>query len=241
MAEWRVLIVHAHPEPASFNAALTRAAAEALRGAGHTVTVSDLYAEGFEGMAGRRDFSTTADPSRFHYQSEQAYAAAHDGFAATIRREQERVRQADLLILQFPLWWGAPPAILKSWFERVLAYGFAYVDARRFDSGLFRGRRALMGVTTGGTPARFGPDGVYGEIDRVLWPVRRLTLEYMGYEVDEPFVAYGVPRVGDAERETYLAAWRQRVLAATAHDLPQTRIDPLEALAAVGTSAWTRS
>jgi NAD(P)H dehydrogenase (quinone) len=237
----QVLIVHAHPEPASFNGALTREAVDALQGAGHAVSVSDLYAEGFDAAAGRHDFTTTADPSRFHYQSEQAYAAVNQGFAAEINREQEKLRRADLLILQFPLWWGAPPAILKGWFERVLAYGFAYVDGRRFDSGLFRGRRALLSVTTGGTPARFAADGVYGEIERVLWPVRRLTLEYMGYEVEEPFVAYGVPRVGDTEREAYLAAWRQRVLAAAARELPQAKIDPLEALETVGPSAWTRS
>ena len=189
------------------------------------------------------DFTTIADPSRFHFISRNRLSAVtNGGFAAEDpRREQERLRRADLLILQFPLWWGAPPAILKSWFERVLAYGFAYVDAHRFDTGLFRGRRALLSVTTGGTPERFAADGVYGEIERVLWPVRRLTLEYMGYEVDEPFVAYGVPRVGDAERETYLAAWRQRVLAAAARAQPQTSIDPLEALEAVGPSAWTRS
>ena len=237
----QALIVHAHPEPASFNAALTGAAVETLRSAGHMVTVSDLYADGFNAIAGRHDFTTTADPARFHYQSEQAHAAMHGGFTAEIQREQARVRHADLLILQFPLWWGAPPAVLKGWFERVLAYGFAYVDGRRFDSGLFRGRRALLSVTTGGTPARFAADGVYGEIERVLWPVRRLTLEYMGYEVEAPFVAYGVPRVGDAERENYLAAWRQRVLAAAARELPQTKIDPLEALETVGPSAWTRS
>jgi NAD(P)H dehydrogenase (quinone) len=237
----QVLIVHAHPEPASFNAALTAAAVDALQAAGHAVMVSDLHAQGFEARAGRHDFTTSADPAQFHYQSEQAYASEHGGFAAEIGREQEKVRRADLLILQFPLWWGGPPAILKGWFERVLAYGFAYVDARRFDTGLFRGRRALLSVTTGGTPARFAADGVYGEIERVLWPVRRLTLEYVGFEVEEPFIAYGVPRVGDAERESYLAAWRQRVLAAAARELPQTKIDPLEALEAVGPSAWTRS
>src|ERR1700692_3426176 len=106
MPEWQGLIVHAHPEPASFNAALTRAAAGALRGAGPPATVSHLYAEGFDGMAGRGDFSTTADPSRFHYQSEQAYAAAHDGFTAAIKREQERVRQGGLDASEVSPWVG---------------------------------------------------------------------------------------------------------------------------------------
>jgi NAD(P)H dehydrogenase (quinone) len=39
-----VLIVHVHPEPKSFNGALTRAAVKTLREQGHTVKVSDLYA-----------------------------------------------------------------------------------------------------------------------------------------------------------------------------------------------------
>jgi NAD(P)H dehydrogenase (quinone) len=39
-----VLIVHAHPEPKSFNGALTRTAVKKLREQGHTVEVSDLYA-----------------------------------------------------------------------------------------------------------------------------------------------------------------------------------------------------
>lgn len=237
----QVLIVHAHPEATSFNTALTRQAEATLSAAGHTVVVSNLYASGFNPVAGRHDFTTVADPARFHYQTEQAHAARHNGFCDEIRREQARVAAADLLILQFPLWWGAPPAILKGWFDRVLAYGFAYVDGRRFDTGLFSGRRALMSVTTGGTPARFAPDGVYGEIGAVLRSVEKLTLQYMGYEVEEPFVAYAAPRVSDDERAAYLAAWSERVLAAVHRCKDATRTDPLRALADVGTAAWARA
>ena len=237
----RVLIVHAHPEPQSFNAALTRTAAAALRGAGHDVTVSDLYADHFDPVAGRHDFLRVADASRFHYQSEQAHAAANHSFAPDLRREQARLLSADLLVLQFPLWWGAPPAILKGWLERVLAYGIAYVDGRRFTSGLFKGRRAMMSVTTGGTPERFRPDDVYGNIDQVLWPVRRLALEYMGYDVEEPFVSYAAPRVGDAERETYLRAWCERVVEAAGKPVTSVSIDSEALIASTGPAAWSRS
>jgi NAD(P)H dehydrogenase (quinone) len=235
-----VLIVHAHPEPTSFNHALTAAATAALTEAGHRVTVSDLYAEGFNPVGGRHDFTTEADPARFHYQAEQDHAARTGGFAPDLVREQRRVAQADLLVLQFPLWWGAPPAILKGWFERVLAYGFAYLDGQRFDTGVFRGRRALFGVTTGGTPARFAPDGVYGEIDRVLWPVERLTLAYMGYAVEPPFVAYAAPRVEPGERAAYLTQWRERVVAAAAKPVVRGDGDLEARRAAVGAGAWSR-
>jgi NAD(P)H dehydrogenase (quinone) len=40
----RIFIVHAHPEPKSFNAAMTCTATDALTAGGHDVVVSDLYA-----------------------------------------------------------------------------------------------------------------------------------------------------------------------------------------------------
>jgi NAD(P)H dehydrogenase (quinone) len=235
-----VLIVHAHPEPTSFNAALTDRARDVLSRAGHAVTVSDLYAEGFDPVAGRHDFTSVADPDRFHYQGEQAHAARLGAFAPDLAREQARVAAADIVILQFPLWWGGVPAIMKGWFERVLAYGFGYVDGARFDKGLFRGRRALCSLTTGGTAARFGPDAVYGEVDRVLWQVQHLTLEYMGYKIEEPFIAYGTPRAGDGERAAYLDAFEARVLelAAKPIDRSLSVANPLEL---VSDGAWAQA
>jgi NAD(P)H dehydrogenase (quinone) len=214
----QVLIVYAHPEPTSFNGALRDAAVEAIRAAGDDVVVSDLYAEAFDPVAGRHDFTAVADPDRFHYQSEQLAAARAGAFAADIAREQERLQRADLVILQFPLWWGAPPAILKGWFDRVLAYGVAYMDGRRFERGLFRQRGGMMCVTAGGTDQRFSAAGEYGEIERVLWPVRHLTLDYLGLAVEEPFVCYATPRADAAMRENYLRQWQARVRTALGKD-----------------------
>jgi NAD(P)H dehydrogenase (quinone) len=40
----KTLVVHCHPDPASFNAALYRTACEALQAAGHELRCIDLYA-----------------------------------------------------------------------------------------------------------------------------------------------------------------------------------------------------
>jgi NAD(P)H dehydrogenase (quinone) len=234
----RALIVYAHPEPTSFNAALRDAAVEAIVQAGHEAEVSDLYAEKFDPVAGRHDFKTVADPNRFHYQAEQLLAAQSQGFSDEIAREHARIERADLVILQFPLWWGAPPAILKGWFERVLAYGFAYADGRRFEKGLFCGRGGLMCVTTGGTTARFSAQGEYGEIDRVLWPVRRLTLEYLGLTVEEPFVCYAAPRVDDETRAAYLEQWKTRVRQALSRGYTRRGADEIAAEVAANATSW---
>ncbi len=208
-----VLIVQAQMELQSFTAALVEAAMAAVQAAGHTVEVSDLYAAGFNPVAGRHDFTSVADAGRFHYQTEQGKAAAEHAFAAEIAREQARVRRADLIIFAFPLWWGGPPAILKGWIDRVLSFGFAYAEGARFDTGLFKGKRGMLCVSTGGTTERFSEAGVYGPIEKVLWPLQQLTMAYMGLQVAEPFVAYGAPRVTPEVRAEYLVAWQARVKA----------------------------
>jgi NAD(P)H dehydrogenase (quinone) len=207
------LIVYANPEPTSFSAALKDAACKTLIAHGHEVVVSDLYAENFNPVAGRHDFTTVADAGRFHYQQEQLKASQEQGFSSELVREQKRVADADLFIFVYPLWWGGMPAILKGWFDRVLAYGFAYADGKRFDSGFFKGRHGVVALTTGGTPERFSDGGVYGPIEDLLYPHRRTMLEYLGLEVAPSFVAYAAPRVSQAEREKYLADWSDQLTA----------------------------
>lgn len=209
----KVLIVHVHPEATSFCAALKDAAISTISACGHEAIVSDLYGENFNPVAGRHDFTTVHDADRFHYQSEQLHAARSGAFAPDIAREQSRIEQADAILFIFPLWWGGPPAMLKGWIDRVLAYGFAYLDGARFDSGLFRNKRSMICVTTGGTEERFSDEGVYGPIEKVLWPVQRLTLDYMGLEAETPFVCYGAPRVSSERRADYLAQWAERLKA----------------------------
>jgi NAD(P)H dehydrogenase (quinone) len=223
----KVVIVYAHPESTSFTAALKDAAVRALSAAGHQVEVSDLYAEGFNPVAGRHDFTGAADPARFHYQSEQLNASRTCGFAADLVREQDRLISANLLVFVFPLWWGGLPAIVKGWFDRVCAYGVAYADGKRFDRGYFVGRRAILGLTTGGTIERFSAGGSYGEMRDVLYSVRRCVLEYLGLEVMEPFVAYAAPRVDKAVRAEYLRSWEARLLATAGDPEWQERLRAL--------------
>ncbi len=105
--------------------------------------------------------------------------------------ELARLDAADLLILQYPMWWHMPPAILKGWFDRVLAYGDVYTARKRFEAGRFAGKRALLSVTVGTSRATYEHDGRSGDISLMLWPVE-FTLAYVGYEILTPFVAYGV-------------------------------------------------
>lgn len=215
----QVFIVHAHPDPRSFNAALTATATRTLAAAGHAVVVSDLYAMGFNPVAGAGDFTGRADPDRLDVGIEQAHAARTGGFAPDVQAEIDRLRACDLLILQFPLWWYSVPAILKGWIDRVFAYGVAYDFGRTWDRGVFTGKRALLSFTTSSPPSSTGPDGRNGDLERTLWPLHAGVLALCGFSVLPPFVAPAVRFIDTAAREALLAAWAAR-LAGLAGDTP---------------------
>nr|WP_199678723.1 NAD(P)H-dependent oxidoreductase [Salinisphaera sp. LB1] len=189
------LIVHAHPEARSFNAALTATARNTLEARGHTVEISDLYAEGFDPVEGPRHYAERADSERFAPLTEQRHASERGQLPADVAREIDRLERADLVILQFPLWWHAQPAIVKGWFDRVFVYGGLYTGSRRYDAGHFRGKRAMLSVTTGGPRRSFLPYGRGGPIERLLWPIN-YSLYYMGFDVLAPQLTHGVQGAG---------------------------------------------
>jgi NAD(P)H dehydrogenase (quinone) len=206
-----VLIVYAHPEPTSFNGALYALAREHLEARGHAVETSDLYAMGFNPVPGYADFDRPDDTAVFRIQVEQRKAAEDGSFAAALAAEQAKLARADALVFQFPLWWFGLPAILKGWIDRVFAFGWAYSRNERFDSGRFRGKRALVSVTTGSPAVRFAEGSLFAPMEALLYPFTVGTLNYVGIDVLPPFVAYGVGRVSDAERRDYLTAFRSRL------------------------------
>ena len=209
----RVFIVHAHPEPKSFNGAMTRAATDALTAAGHEVEISDLYAMGFNPVSDRRNFTTVHNPETYRQQAEEAHAAAHDGFAPDIQTEMDKLFRCDVLILQFPLWWFGLPAILKGWVDRVFASGGRiYGGGKWYDRGVFAGKRAMCAVTIGGPPPMYSEKGLNGPIESILFPIHHGMLYFTGFSVIEPFLVHGPARIDDGERAAYLASYRQHVL-----------------------------
>ncbi len=184
-------IVLAHPEPKSFNAHLAAVARDALEGRGWGVTVSDLYAMGFDPCERPEHYPDRQDPARFDAQAEQRHASDRSALPAEVRSEIERLDRADLVILQYPMWWHLPPAMLKGWFDRVFVYGEVYRSTQRFEHGRFVGSRVLVSVTVATSAETYAHDGRSGDIELLLWPVH-FTMAYVGFGVLRPFVGYGV-------------------------------------------------
>ncbi len=207
-----VLIVYAHEEPRSFNAALKNHAVSVLTDAGHSVEVSDLYAMDFDPVGGKRDFTELSNSEFFKYGKEQANASKNSTFAAEVVAEQEKLLACDLLIFQFPLWWFGLPAILKGWVDRVFAAGLIYDHTRLYSNGVFRGKRALLSTTTSGSPTSYSETGLSGDMKQILFPIHHGILFYVGFEVLPPYIAWSVSRVDQECRQKYLDEYEGRLL-----------------------------
>ena len=70
-----------------------------------------------------------------------------------VKKEQEKLKKADSIILQFPMFWYQAPSMMRKWFEDVLAHGFAYGA----QGTALKGKKLIISWTMG------APDDVYKE------------------------------------------------------------------------------
>lgn len=149
-----VLLLVAHPNPASFNHAIAHTVADVARRAGHEVCLHDLYAEGFDAAmpAAELDRAAVLPQAIEHYCRE--------------------VDQADYLGVVHPNWWSAPPAILRGWTDRCLRAGRAYNfvpdgQGGARPVGLLKVRAGLV-LNTANTPQEI-EERVFGDPLQAHW------------------------------------------------------------------------
>lgn len=213
----KILIVFAQPEPTSLTRQLVQVSIDTLQAQGHEVMQSDLYGMRWKAVFDADDFPERADPARLSFIAESAHAYATGHQTPDVVAEQAKLLAADAVILQFPLWWFGMPAILKGWIERVYAFGFGYgfkdgSNNFRYGDGALKGKRALVSVLTGGPAADYGPRGINGPIDQLLYPLTHGALFYPGMDVLPTHALYAAAHIDSADQvEAAKAGWRARV------------------------------
>ncbi|MCY9870464.1 NAD(P)H-dependent oxidoreductase [Vibrio barjaei] len=206
-----ILIVYWHPEPKSFNGAMYHTAIETFKAEGHEVKTSDLHAMNFNPVSGRHNFSTTNNANFFKQQLEEMYATEHDGFSPDIEEEIQKLEWCDLVIIQFPLWWFSMPAMIKGWVDRVFAMGRTYGGGRFYENGVYKGKKAMLSITTGGPEEIYLKGGWNGDINGILRPIHRGIFEFNGFSVLETQKVFGPARQTEEERCSELERYSERL------------------------------
>lgn len=118
-------------------------------------------------------------------------------FAVDVPAEQALLREHDAVVLQFPLYWYAAPALLKEWMDVTWLHGFAYGT-----QGCALRRKTLgVAITTGGSHDAFHPLGVHGhDLKELLLPFEQAA-RLCDMRWAEPFVLHDVPLLDAAGLE----------------------------------------
>jgi NAD(P)H dehydrogenase (quinone) len=107
----RVHYLYCHPQTTSFHAAIRTRALAGLAAAHHEVDLLDLYADKFDPVMWEEERRDYHDTSRNQVRLADYIA---------------RLRAADALIVQFPVWSFGMPAMLKGYFDRIMMPGVAF-------------------------------------------------------------------------------------------------------------------
>jgi NAD(P)H dehydrogenase (quinone) len=129
-------ILVAHPNADSLTCTVAKTYADSVRALGQQVVVRDLYRMGFDPCLKAREIPK---PSGFQ-------------FGADVVAERELLTDVDVFAFVYPLWFNAPPAMLKGYVDRVFSIGFGYEPTMGGGTEpLLEGRR-LISFTTSGAP-----------------------------------------------------------------------------------------
>lgn len=127
------LVVVAHHRADSLTARIGDVVSARLETAGYAIDLLNLQAEGF-------------DP-RMNVADQPDWDDRDKSYSPETRSHMDRILAADLIIPVFPVYWNAPPALLKGWIDRVWNYGFSYGRSKP----RLAGKRMLWIGTAGAT------------------------------------------------------------------------------------------
>ncbi|MCH4267271.1 MAG: NAD(P)H-dependent oxidoreductase [Brevundimonas sp.] len=129
-------LIVAHPRLNSFTMAMAEAYAEAARHEGVAVVLRDLYRLGFDPLLHMEELPD------------------HEGFQprADVMDERSAVGDADVFAFFYPLWFNAPPAMLKGYVDRVFGMGFGYSRYGLEGNQPLLSDRKLVSFTSSGAP-----------------------------------------------------------------------------------------
>jgi NAD(P)H dehydrogenase (quinone) len=180
----KACIVFAHEGERSFNHEILNRVTTACDKIGIDYKVRDLYRMKFKAV----------------FDAEDMRLVEQKQISADLEEEQELLTEADLLVMIYPVWWWAPPAILKGYIDRVFTDGFAFHYEADGPKGLLTGKQAIVLTTTRESEQEMRAKG----LDQVVKKqIADGTLSFMGYDVTYRNFA-AVPYVNDSAREQML-------------------------------------
>jgi glutathione-regulated potassium-efflux system ancillary protein KefF len=131
----------------------------------------------------------------------------YPGFDIDVPAEQAALSEASVMVWQHPMYWYSVPGLLKHWFDKVLARGWAYGEGTL----ALKDKRCLWVTTTGGDDHAFAPGGMHGHPFDAFVPAIEQTARFCGMLWEEPIVLRGAHRVPESTLDEAARGYRARL------------------------------
>jgi NADPH dehydrogenase (quinone) len=124
----------------------------------------------------------------------------------SVSEEQEKFKQADIVLFQYPVFWFSVPARLKAYLDEVYEFGVFFEGSERYgEGGLLTGKRYLISTTWNAPEEAFSNEDHFFEgclLEDILVAMHK-TQQYVGMTPLPSFGAYDVvgnPRVDELRK-----------------------------------------
>lgn len=106
----------------------------------------------------------------------------YPNFRINVDAEQQRLLKADIIVLQFPIFWYSAPSILERWMEETFRHGFSHGST----GDKLKGKKLILSFTTGAPQEMYSHEGTMGYTIDELLPCYKATcnlcqMEFAGY------------------------------------------------------------
>ena len=178
-------IIYAHPYTESFNGAVLDAACDSLFMQGDSVTVVDLYRDGFNPVMTQEDL--------------RLYSAG-ESTDPMVARYNDILSRTDKIVLIFPIWWYDMPAILRGFFDKVMLPGITFGEGA---AGIYP-LRAIAHTRVYTTSAATDEDLIHRFGDPVQGTIIAGTFAMVGFGNAEWHNLGGMSTATQDDREAFL-------------------------------------
>ncbi|MFN0303802.1 MAG: glutathione-regulated potassium-efflux system oxidoreductase KefF [Burkholderiales bacterium] len=132
-------------------------------------------------------------------------------FDIDVAAERRLLADTKLIVWQHPLMWYSAPALMKLWFDSVLAHGWAYGEG----GTALAGKSCLWVTTTGAPPDDYSPAGKHQYPFEAFTPLIEMTARYCHMHWLAPIIVHGAHLIDDATLQNHAAQYRDRLISFT--------------------------
>ena len=99
-----------------------------------------------------------------------------------VEKEQNSLRNAEVIVMQFPFFWYGVPSLMHKWMEEVFVHGFSHGSKGK----ALAGKKLIISFTSGAPEEMYKSGGIQGyPVDDFLIPLKQFAkacgMEWAGY------------------------------------------------------------